>query len=86
MIYNPFGKKEIQKLRRIVKEAKNQIPKSSRGCMIIRSVHSKPLVDIANEKLVQLDYQREMMFLSYTVHNWDNVLCNSISFNHRQYY
>lgn len=51
VIYNPFGNKELQKVRRILNEASNQLPRASRGIIILETTHSQRMIKIAEEKL-----------------------------------
>ena len=57
IFFNPFGNKELQKIRRILKEAKNQIPKSGRGIIILEVNHTEKMVDIVQEKINQRGYE-----------------------------
>lgn len=56
IIYKPFGIRELQKMRRIIKEAKDQIPKSSRGVIILNTQHPQRMLKVAEEKLTNPKY------------------------------
>ncbi len=51
MIYKPFGIKELQKVRRIIREANDQIPTMSRGVIILETLHPSRMLTVAQEKL-----------------------------------
>jgi len=51
MIYKPFGNKELQKVKRTIKEANDQIPKMSRGVIVLETIQPKRLLTITEEKL-----------------------------------
>ena len=57
VIYNPFGPKEKQKISRIIREARDQLPTSARGIIILDVEHTKEMVSVAEEKLRQPGYQ-----------------------------
>lgn len=56
IIYKPFGIRELQKVRRIIKKAKDQIPKSSRGIIILDTQHPQRMVKVAEDKLMNPKY------------------------------
>jgi hypothetical protein len=63
VIYDPFGSKELQKVRRIIKEANEQLPRKSRGIIILETEHTKRMVGIAQEKLVEPRYEQVIAIL-----------------------
>jgi hypothetical protein len=63
IIYEPFGSRELQKMRRIIKEASDQIPKMSRGVIVIETFHSERLLNIAEEKIAKPRYSHIVSIL-----------------------
>lgn len=63
VIYNPFGSKELQKVRGIIREAKDQLPQVSRGIIILETWHTERMVKIAEEKLKAPGYERVIVIL-----------------------
>lgn len=63
LFFNPFGNKEIQKIRRILKEAKNQIPKTHRGIIILEVNHTEKMVSVVEEKINRKGYEHIIVVL-----------------------
>lgn len=63
VIYNPFGSKELRKMRRIIREANNQLPRTSRGIIILETQHSERVVRVAEEKLREPRYGKVIAIL-----------------------
>lgn len=63
VIYNPFGSKELRKVKRIIKEANDQLPRTSRGIIILETWHSGRMVRIAEEKLREPKYRQVIAIL-----------------------
>lgn len=63
IFYNPFGIREIQKIRRIIKEAKNQLPRKSKGVIILEINHTEKMVKLAEEKINQPGYEHIIAIL-----------------------
>lgn len=61
--FNPFGIREIQKIRRIIKEAKNQLPTKSMGVIILEINHTEKMVKLAEEKIKQPGYEHIIAIL-----------------------
>lgn len=57
VVYNPFGIKELQKIRRMIKEAKEQLPKSARGVIILETWHTERTVPVVEERLRSVGYE-----------------------------
>jgi len=57
VIYNPFGNKELQKIRRILNTAKNQLPKDHRGVIILEVNHTERMVDVVLKKMNQRGFE-----------------------------
>ena len=57
VFYDPYGSKELQKARRLIREARDQLPRDSKSIVILESLHSRRLVKIAEEKLKQTRYE-----------------------------
>ena len=56
IMYNPFGIRELQKVGRIIKEASNQIPRKSKGVIILETLHPKMMLKVAEAKLLDPRY------------------------------
>jgi len=54
--FNPYGSKLKQRFRRIVKEAREQIPTKSRGVLIIQGLREEVARTILQERLVEPQY------------------------------
>jgi hypothetical protein len=63
VIYNPFGSRELQKVRRIIREARYQLPHTSRGIIILETWHTERMVKIAEEKLKEPRYKQVIVIL-----------------------
>ncbi len=63
VIYNPFGSKELQKVRGIIREARDQLPQTSRGIIILETWHTERMVKIAEEKLKEPGYGQVIVIL-----------------------
>lgn len=63
VIYNPFGNKELQKIRRIIREANKQIPRNKRGVIILEVNHTEVIVKVAEEKLRVRGYEHIIAIL-----------------------
>jgi hypothetical protein len=70
VLYDPFGSKELQKARRLISEARTQLPQDSKSIIILESLHSRRFVKIAEEKLKQPGYENIVAILV----TGDNVL------------
>ncbi len=57
VIYNPFGNKELQKIRRILNAAKKQLPKDHRGVIILEVNHTEKMVDVVLKKMSQRGFE-----------------------------
>jgi len=63
VFFDPYGSKELQKARRLIREARDQLPHDSRSIMILESLHSQRLVKIAEEKLKKTGYENLIAIL-----------------------
>lgn len=63
VIYNPFGSKELQKVRHTIREANDQLPRASRGVIILETRHAERIVRIAEEKLRELRHRQVIAIL-----------------------
>jgi hypothetical protein len=63
VIYNPFSNKELQKVRRIIKEANEQLPRTSRGIIILETLHAERMITIGEEKLKEPKYAQVIAIL-----------------------
>ena len=63
VIYKPFGNKELQKVRRIIKEASGQLPENSRGVIVLETSQAERIVRIAEEKLREPKYRQVIAIL-----------------------
>lgn len=63
VVFDPFGSKELQKARRLIREARVQLPQDSKSIMVLESLHPKRIVRIAEEKLKQAGYENVIAIL-----------------------
>ena len=56
IIYRPFGIRHLQRVRRLIKKANDQIPKMSRGVIVLETLYPKMMLKIAEEKLNEPRY------------------------------
>jgi len=63
VVYDPYGSKDLQKIRRLVREAKDQLPGEMRSIIILETLHPERMVSIAQEKLKQPGYEKVIVIL-----------------------
>jgi len=63
VIYKPFGNKDLQRVRRIIKEANNQLSRTSRGIIILETRQPERMLKIAEEKLKEPRYAQVIAIL-----------------------
>ncbi len=63
VIYDPYGSKELQKVRRLIREAKDQLPADMRSIIVLETEHTKRMVSIAEQKLRQPGYEKIIVIL-----------------------
>jgi hypothetical protein len=63
VVYDPYGSKDLQKVRRLIKEAKEQLPTDMRPIIVLETEHSERMVKIAEEKLKQAGYENVAIIL-----------------------
>lgn len=63
VVYDPFGSKELQKVRRLIREAKDQLPIDMRSIMVLETEHTERMVKIAEEKIKQSGYANVIVVL-----------------------
>jgi hypothetical protein len=63
VVYDPYGSKELQKIRRLIREAKDQLPTNMRSIIVLETAHTKRMVNIAEEKLKQSGYENVITVL-----------------------
>jgi hypothetical protein len=56
VFFDPFGSKELQKARGLIREARKQLPRDSRSVIILECLHPKRMIKVAEEKLNQAGY------------------------------
>lgn len=56
IIYNPFNNQMLQKVRSIIKTARDQLPKASRGVILLETRYPDALIHVAEEKLREESY------------------------------
>jgi len=63
VVYNPYGSKDLQKVRRLIREAKDQLPTNMRSIIVLETLHTKRMVNIAEEKLKHPGYENVIVVL-----------------------
>ena len=63
VVYDPFGSKELQKVRRLIREARDQLPIDMRSIIVLETEHTERMVKIAEEKLRQPGYGNVIVVL-----------------------
>ena len=68
--YDPYGSKELQKIRRLMKEAKEQLPRASKGVIILSVSHPAKIALVAQEKLRNQRYSHIACILVVGRETW----------------
>jgi hypothetical protein len=63
VVYDPYGSKDLQKVRRLVREARDQLPSDKRSIIVLETDHPKRMVSIAEEKFKQPGYGKIIVIL-----------------------
>jgi len=63
VVYDPYGSKDLQKIRRLIREAREQLPTETRSIIVLETEHTERMVRIAEEKLRQAGYENVVVIL-----------------------
>ena len=63
VVYDPYGSKDLQKVRGLLREAKDQLDPNMRSIIVLETDHPKRMVSIAEEKLKQHGYEKIIVIL-----------------------
>lgn len=63
VVYDPYGSKDLQKIRRLIREAKDQLPTAMRSIIILETEFTERMVSIAEEKMRQRGYEKVIVIL-----------------------